>query len=225
MRYCKKCVLPDTKPGLVFNEEGVCSACVYVESKKHIDWNAREKKLKEICNQIRGSNGNGYDCVVPVSGGKDSMYQVYVLSKVHKLRVLVVTVMAHLQTPEGVRNLNTLITNLEVDSIKVNPRPSTLKKIRRLGLIKIGNPNYAEHYIVFSAVARVALFYNVPLVVWGEDIGTEFGGNISKNSERDGSAEGLINNDLFRESSFDELISGYIKKIIHFVLCILMRKR
>ena len=119
--------------------------------------------------------------------------------------------MAHLQTPEGVRNLNTLITNLEVDSIKVNPRPSTLKKIRRLGLIKIGNPNYAEHYIVFSAVARVAL-YNVPLVVWGEDIGTEFGGNISKNSERDGSAEGLINNDLFRESSFDELISGYIKQ-------------
>ena len=211
MRYCKRCVLPDTKPGIIFDSKGVCSACRYVESKKNIDWDSRERKLEEICNEVRGSNGNGYDCVVPVSGGKDSMYQVYMLSQVHKLKVLVVTVMAHLQTPEGVNNLNSLITNLGVDSIKVNPRPSTLKKIRRISLIKIGNPNYAEHHIVFSAVARVAMFYNAPLVVWGEDIGTEFGGNVSKSSEEEGSAEDLINNDLFRESSFEELTSGHIK--------------
>ena len=70
--------------------------------------------------------------MVPVSGGKDSMYQVYMLSQIHKLKVLVVTVMAHLQTPEGVNNLNSLITNLGVDSIKVNPRPSTLKKYEEL---------------------------------------------------------------------------------------------
>ena len=212
MRYCKHCVLPNTKPGITFHSDGVCSACKYVESKKDIDWKARQKTLKKICDEVRGSNGNGYDCVVPVSGGKDSIYQVHMLTKVYKLKVLVVTIMAHLQTPEGVSNLNSLITNLGVDSIKVNPRPTTLKKIRKLGLIKIGNPNYAEHYIVFSAVARVAMFYNAPLVVWGEDIGTEFGGNISKGSEKTGSAEGLINNDLFRESNFDELLSGLVNE-------------
>ena len=105
MIYCKYCVLPNTKPGIIFDEFGVCSACRAVEKKEHIDWDQRAEKLKQICDDIRGSNGNGYDCVVPVSGGKDSMYQVYILSQVHKLKVLVVTVMAHLQTPEGVKNL------------------------------------------------------------------------------------------------------------------------
>ena len=210
MRYCKSCVLPDTKPGIFFDSQGVCSACRYVESKKSIDWDSRQQKLEEICNEVRGSNGNGYDCVVPVSGGKDSMYQVYILSQVHKLKVLVVTVMAHLQTPEGVKNLNSLITNLGVDSIKVNPRPSTLKKIRRISLIKIGNPNYAEHHVVFAGVARAALNYGAPLIVWGEDIGTEFGGNVSESSKSDGSAEDLINNDLFQNRDFVEFVEGRV---------------
>src|SRR5690242_11250407 len=72
MRYCKRCVMPDTKPGVTFSAEGVCSACQAVERKASVDWEARANALRALCDGIRGSNGNGYECVVPVSGGKDS---------------------------------------------------------------------------------------------------------------------------------------------------------
>lgn len=208
MKYCNLCVLPDTKPGIIFDSEGVCSACRAVQKKHTIDWDKREEKLASICNEIRGSNGNGYDCIVPVSGGKDSFTQAYIMSKVYKLKVLCVVIMAHLQTEEGIENLNNLVEKLNVDLLKINTRPSTLAKIRKLGFLKVGNPNYADHRVVFSAVARSAYFYNVPLVVWGEDIGVEFGGNVSQSSLDDGSAKDLINNDLFREIGFEDLIAG-----------------
>jgi len=210
MRYCNRCVLPDTKPGVVFDNEGICSACRSVELKHRIDWEDRAARLTKLCDSIRGSNGNGYECIVPVSGGKDSFYQAYMMSQVYKLRTLAVVVLPHLQTVEGIENLNALVTNLGVDLIKIAVRPSTLQKIRRLAFLKIGNPNYAEHRVVFSAVARAASFYNAPLVVWGEDIGVEFGGNVSSSSAQDGSAEELINNDLFREVGFDELLDGVV---------------
>ena len=211
MNYCKRCVLPDTKPGLTFDEQGICSACRFVESKKKIDWETRQNKLRELCNSIRGMNGHGYDCVVPVSGGKDSVYQVHMMKNVYGLKVLAVNVSAHIHTSEGILNLNSMIENLDIDLIKVNVRPSTLKKTRMLGFRKKGNIGYAEHRIVFSAVARVALFYKVPLIVWGEDIATEFGGNISKSSE-DGSADDLINNDLFREIGFEDLVGDEVNQ-------------
>jgi N-acetyl sugar amidotransferase len=212
MRYCKRCVLPDTKPGVIFDEDGICSACRSVERKKLIDWDQRAHRLRELCNQIRGSNGNGYECVVPVSGGKDSVYQAYMMSQVYKLRTLGVVIVPHLQTAEGILNLNSMVSNLNIDLVKISVRPTTLQKIRRLALLKIGNPNYAEHRVVFAAVARTAAFYNVPLVVWGEDIAVEFGGKVSESSARDGSAEELINNDLFRETSFEDLIGEEISE-------------
>ena len=74
MDYCKRCVLPSTKPGLVMDAHGICSACRSVERKHLIDWDARADRLHRLADQIRGSNGNGYECIVPVSGGKDSCY-------------------------------------------------------------------------------------------------------------------------------------------------------
>ena len=212
MHYCKRCVLPNTKPGIVFDSEGICSACRSVERKHTIDWEGRAKRLASLCDEIRGSNGNGYECIVPVSGGKDSCYQAYMMSHVYKLRTLVVVIVPHLQTIEGIENLNSLVEKLGIDLIKIAVRPSTLQKIRRMALLKIGNPNYAEHRVVFSAVARVASFYGAPLVVWGEDIGVEFGGNVASSSSEGGSAEELINNDLFREVGFDELIEGAVNE-------------
>jgi len=201
--------MPDTKPGVTFNAEGVCSACQAVERKAGVDWEARANALRTLCDSIRGSNGNGYECVVPVSGGKDSTYQTYMMSQVYKLKTLCVIVVPHLQTREGILNLNTLVSHHGVDLLKISVRPSTLKKIRRIALTEIGNPNYAEHRVVFAAVALAAMLNNVPLVVWGEDIAAELGGNVA-DSAQDGSAEDLINNDLFRERGFDELLAGRI---------------
>lgn len=211
MKYCKRCVMPDTKRGIIFDDNGVCGACLHVESKKNINWEKRQEKLKKLCDSIRGTNGNGYECIVPVSGGKDGTYQAYVMSKIYKLKTLCVNVSAHIQTYEGISNLNSMVENLGVDLIKVNVRPSIQKKIRHDAFFELGNPNYAEHQVVFAAVARTALFYRVPLVVWGEDIGAEFGGNVSDSSANEGSAEDLINNDLFQDEDFDAFTRGRVE--------------
>ena len=202
--------MPNTKPGLFLDHEGICSACRSVEKKHSIDWDARANQLKTLCDQVRGSNGNGYECVVPVSGGKDSMYQAYMMSRVYKLKTLGIVLVPHLQTSEGIHNLNSMVDKLGIDLLKVSVRPSTLQKIRRIALLELGNPGYGDHRVVFAGVARAALFYRAPLVVWGEDVAVEFGGNVAKSSEEGGSAEDLINNDLFRESSFDDLLNDRV---------------
>lgn len=208
MYYCVRCVMPSTKPGLKIDVDGVCSVCRYVESKSSIDWEARQKHLLNLCEEIKQRNIDGmYDCIVPVSGGKDSIFQVHVMKNIYKMRVLAVCVTPHLQTFEGISNLNSLHSNLDVDIIKINVKPTTLRNIRKKALIDLGNPNYAEHRVVFAAVARAAATYDVPLVVWGEDIAMEFGGNISEDTLVDGSAANILNNDLFRESSFEALVS------------------
>lgn len=204
--------MPNTKPGLTIDANGICSACLSVEKKHKIDWKKREAKLHEICDQIRGSNGNGYECIVPVSGGKDSAYQAYTMRKKYNLRVLCVNVLAHLQTYEGIQNLNSMVEKIDVDLIKINVKPSVLQRIRRYALFETGNPNYGEHQVTFAAVARAALFYQTPLVVWGEDIAVEFGGDVKDSAKKDGSAEDLINNDLFMNLDFKEFVDGRINE-------------
>lgn len=209
MRYCKRCILPDTKPGVVFDSDGICSACHSIALKDSIDWKSRQNTLRNMCEDIKRSNTGQYDCIVPVSGGKDSMFQVHTMKNDYGMKVLALIVVPHMQTMEGVENLNAMVEHLGVDLLKVSPRHSTLKKIRKMAFMDFGNPNYAEHRVVFASVARTALFYRIPLVVWGEDIGTEFGGNVAQ-SVATGSAEELVNNDLFREASFDDLVGAEI---------------
>lgn len=92
MKYCKKCVMPDTRPGIKFNDEGICYPCLNYEKRKNIDWGKRFKEFEEICNKYRGINGKSYDCMVAVSGGKDSHFQVYLLKEVMKMNPLLVSV-------------------------------------------------------------------------------------------------------------------------------------
>lgn len=209
MKYCKRCVLPDTKPGLIFDKDGICSACRFVEIKKDINWKSRIKDLEKICIEAKNRKKT-YDCIVPVSGGKDSIFQVHYMKNVMKMNVLCVSALAHIQTVEGILNLNSMVKNLDVDLHIINVSPKILKQIRNISFFKLGNPNYAEHRIVFSAVLRSAVEYDIPLVVWGEDIGVEFGGNIDKASKESGSADSIIDNDLFRESSFEDLLDGEV---------------
>ena len=174
-----------------------------------MDWDARWKELERYCDGIRGKNGNGYDCIVPVSGGKDSFVQAYLMSEKLNMRTLCVFLQLHLQTPEGILNLNNLVDKLDVDLLKVSVKHSTHKKLRRKAFSKIGNPNWTEHRIIFSTVARAALLNKVPLVVWGEDIGQEFGGNVDE-SEALSSANNIDQNDLFREAELEDLLDEHI---------------
>ena len=93
MRYCKKCTMPDTRPGITFDAEGVCSACRHYENRKNVDWDARFKEFEAYCNKYRGMNGpGGYDCAVAVSGGKDSHFQVWMLKEVMHMNPILFSV-------------------------------------------------------------------------------------------------------------------------------------
>ena len=209
MVFCKKCVMSSSKPGLYLNEDGICGACVSVEKKKLINWDKKKAELKQLCDKYRGSNGNGYDCLVPVSGGKDSMYQVWEMKKIYNMKVLAVCIVPHLQTSEGIANLNSLVKKLNVDLIKISLKPSVFKAIRRKTFVKLGNPNWADHASTFSGVARTAFMYQIPLIVWGEDIAVEFGGTTSK--KRVASAKDIIKNDLILNRSVKDFYDDIIK--------------
>ena len=111
MRYCKRCLYPDTKPQLIFNQDRICSACINYEKKKTIDWDKKRKEFKEILEKYRSKNKTNYDCLIPVSGGKDSHYQTYVIKKEFGLNPLVVNFHPHDQTELGKENLENLKKN------------------------------------------------------------------------------------------------------------------
>ena len=95
MRYCTKCIYPASSAvPLAFDENGVCSGCRASEQKKLIDWEKRGQMLKEICEQYRSKDKSNYDCIVPVSGGKDSYFQTYYVTNVLGLKPLLVLITA-----------------------------------------------------------------------------------------------------------------------------------
>jgi len=93
MRYCKICTMPDTRPGIVFDEDGVCCACRHYENRKNVDWDKRWEELEKLCVKYRGCNGEGnYDCAIAVSGGKDSHFQVYIMKEVMHMNPILFSV-------------------------------------------------------------------------------------------------------------------------------------
>lgn len=199
MKYCTNCVMPNTKPGVWLDERGFCNACRTKEVKAKIDWDQRFKDLELIVEDIKKANHPFYDCIVAVSGGKDSWYQAAILAEHFGLKVLCVTLGAHLPTTEGIENLNNMINDLNVDHMKITIKPSTFRKIRKKCFLRQGEPNWAEHSAMFSSVVNTALVYEVPLVVWGEDIAFEFGGLQHGDSKP--SALGIDKNDLLKEKT------------------------
>lgn len=199
MRYCSTCVMPDTKPGVVLDANGQCNACRNKKVKNSIDWDSRRDEFGLLVDEIKDDNNPHYDCIVAVSGGKDSWYQAYMLSEVYGLKTLCVTLAPHLPTTEGIENLNNMIKDLNVDHIKVTIKPSVFRKIRKKCFVQQGEPNWAEHCAMFSSVTNVALIYDVPLVVWGEDIAFEFGGRNEALSKP--SALAINKNDLIKEKT------------------------
>ena len=115
--YCKKCLYPDTKPNLFINKKGICSACRNYLNRTTIDWENRKKLFFELINKIKNSNSSAHDCIVPVSGGKDSTYQVLKALECG-LNPLCVNASTDSITPIGKKNLEN-IKDLGVDFIEV----------------------------------------------------------------------------------------------------------
>jgi N-acetyl sugar amidotransferase len=173
LKYCTRCVMPHTKPDLFIDAEGVCNACRAYEQRKSVDWNQRRRELDEVLARYR-RNGSNWDCIVPVSGGKDSTYQVVRMLQLG-LNPLCVTATTCDLSDIGRKNIQN-IKHLGVDYLEFSPNPVVRAKLNRIGLTEVGDISWPEHVGIFTIPVRAAVQFNVPLIVWGENSQNEYGG-------------------------------------------------
>jgi N-acetyl sugar amidotransferase len=174
LTYCKRCVMPDTKPDLHLDEHGICNACRSYERRAEVDWDARYQELLKVLEKYRRPDGSHWDCIVPVSGGKDSTYQVVRMLQLG-LNPLCVTSSTCDLSPLGRANIENL-KRLGVDHIEFSPNPRVRAKLNRIGLTQVGDISWPEHVGIFTIPVRAAVQFNVPLIVWGENSQNEYGG-------------------------------------------------
>ena len=166
--------MPETKPDILFDEDGICSACRHFEARRAVDWDARRAELEGVLDRYRSRDGSGYDCVIPVSGGKDSTFQVIRMLEMG-MNPLCVTATTDRLTEIGRRNIENL-QRLGVDHFEVTTNPVVRRKINRLALTQVGDISWPEHVTIFTVPVRLAVQTRTPLIVWGENSQNEYGG-------------------------------------------------
>ena len=171
MHYCRNCLLPFRAVNLQINEKGQCSACDSHErySKiKNNDWAARKEKFKEIIIENKKNSNSDYDCIIPVSGGKDSYFQTHVITKELGFKPLLVTYHGNNYLPEGDLNRDKMREVFNVDHLIFGPGVDTLKKLNRLCFKKMGDMNWHAHCGIFTYPFQIAVKFKIPTLIWGE---------------------------------------------------------
>lgn len=210
MKYCKRCLQPDTRPGILFNTEGVCYACLYEESKKAIDWDKREQELRKIADDAkkeRVKRGNFYDCVIGVSGGKDSTFQTVYASEKLGLKPLLVNCAPDKITKVGqynIDNLNRMGGGYDVITIKTNPVIS--RTLAKKTFFERGNIIAASEYCLWASAFIIADKFNIPLVIQGENAALTLGTALKQEGNDD--AFNVVDTNTLRGFNINELIEG-----------------
>lgn len=197
--------MPDTRPGISFNDKGLCSACQSYDNRKNINYDLRIEELKALCNKNRGINGsNSYDCMIAVSGGKDSHFQVHILKEVLKMNPLLVTVEDNFpMTEAGKHNIKNISEEFGCDIISMKPNIQVQKKIMRYTFEKYAKPTYIIDRYIYTYPLHMAVKFNLPLLVYGENINYEYGG---QQKEETPSAKEQINNGVASGIDKEELL-------------------
>lgn len=177
LRWCSSCILPDTRPNLVLSESGICNACETHRTKRTIDWAARESAFRDVVENAK-ARSSGYDCLIPVSGGKDSTWQV-VKCLEYGLNPLTVTWRTPGRTEVGERNLANLV-RLGVDHIDYQINPAVERRFMYEALRLYGSTALPMHLAIFNIPARIATRFDIPLIVWGENSAFEYGGTVEE---------------------------------------------
>jgi len=204
MRYCKRCVMPDTRPGISFNEKGICSACQAYERRKEIDWEKRWKEFEALCDKYRGINGSDYDCAIAVSGGKDSHYQVHLMKNVMHMNPILFSVEDNFpMTEAGKHNLRNLSEEFGCNIISLKPDRSVQKKLMRYMFETYGKPTWYIDRLIYTYPLMMAKRFSTQLLVYGENVSYEYGG---ADAEETYSARGQLNNGVASGVDEAELI-------------------
>lgn len=175
LQYCTRCCVPETQRGIQFDEMGICQACQSSEQKIHINWIERGKKLRKILEDTKARAGNNYDCIVPISGGKDSTFQLHVLTKVYGVKPLAVTFSHNWWTETGWYNLQNALETFNVDHVMFTPNRALINRLAKRSIEEIGDTSWHDHAGVGAFPLRVAVDWNIPLLVWGESIAESSG--------------------------------------------------
>lgn len=176
MKYCRLCLQPDTRPNSVFTDEGICPACNYSEQLKDVDWHDRYEELQSIVSSHRSSSKTRHDCIIGVSGGKDSTRQALWIRDNLGLNPLLVCLAYPPQqvSQRGVDNLSNLI-NLGFDVLTLSLAPLTWKKLLKIGFDHFTNWAKTTELALYASVPRIASIYNIQLIFWGENPGLQVG--------------------------------------------------
>lgn len=204
---CKRCLYPATHPlGLTLDDEGICSGCRIHEEKDRLDWDARWKKLEELVAPYRSPSGQNYDCIVPVSGARDSYYIVHLVKERLKLNPLLVTYNKYYNTPLSVWNLANLRIRFDCDILVQNVNPLSVKNITRTTLRQFGSLYW--HCLAGQTVfpVQTSVRYGVPLIIWGAHQGLEQVGMFSHEHEVEMTRRYRKDHDLMGKEA-DDLLS------------------
>jgi N-acetyl sugar amidotransferase len=208
LRYCARCLYPENHPlGLVFDAEGVCSGCRVHEEKYTLDWESRRQRLGEIFDLYRSRSGRTYDCIVPVSGARDSYFIVHTVKRVFGMNPLLVSYNRQYNTERGIRNLAYLRTTFDCDYLQQVISPDRIKRNSRATIRRLGSMHW--HVLAGQTVwpVQVAVRLKVPLIVWGAHQGLDQVGMFSHTDEVQMTRKYRVEHDLMGVEA-EDLIGG-----------------
>jgi N-acetyl sugar amidotransferase len=213
MHRCVNCLIPTTKPGVELNDDGKCQGCVHQEMRSEVDYEERFKRLERICDEHRRDDGS-YDCLIPVSGGKDSHYQTYMMKEVLDMNPLLVAVGdPFTNTEAGEHNLYNNAEAFDCDLITVDLSPATVRKMVRIAFEEFGSPTWPVDRAIYCVPIQMGIDLDIPLIVYGENTSWEYGGvQYDHDDEEPYSAIDQIKNDVAKPVDFDLWLENGVKE-------------
>ncbi|OJI07360.1 LPS biosynthesis protein [bacterium CG10_46_32] len=212
MRYCTRCLYPENHPlNITFDEHGVCSGCHVHEEKDKLNWKQRSKKLGDILYSYTTKSGKSYDCIIPVSGARDSYFIVHTIKNVYKKNPLLVTYNKQYNTALGIRNLAYLKTLFGCDMLTLTVNPDAVKKITRRTLQKMGSMYWHCLAGTTAYPVQTAVRFKIPLIIWGAHQGCDQVGMFSHMDEVEMTHKYRKDHDLMGYEA-EDLIGGGVTK-------------
>ena len=201
LSWCTNCLNNSLRPRITFDKKGWCNACQWMEEKKEVNWEKRRKELLQIVKKFKSNSI--YDCIVPVSGGKDGSYVASQIRDKFGLNPLTVTSRPPLELDVGKTNLNNFL-KYNYDHVHVTPNYKAMQSLNKIGFIKLGSPYYGWLTSIFSTVLNVAIQHNINLIFYGEDGEVEYGGSTKNKNKAIFDVKYTINNYL--EAGYHKII-------------------